>query len=132
MWSTTRLFYISNWFYNNYMVLNSRKHHFMLFGVTENEQFDLMCNDITLKHSSDEKMLGVTIDNKLSFDEHISYICKIANKKLNALSTINHYLKQNQKGILLQSFITFYFSYVPLIWMLSSKESAKKIINCCF
>ena len=63
------------------MVLNSRKHHFMLFGVTENEQFDLMCNDITLKHSSDEKMLGVTIDNKLSFDEHISYICKIANKK---------------------------------------------------
>ena len=111
------------------MVLNLRKHHFMLFGITENEQFDLMCNDITLKHSSDEKMLGVTIDNKLSFDEHIGYICKIANKKLNALSTTNHYLKQNQKGSLLQSFIIFYFSYVPLIWMLSSKESAKKIIN---
>ena len=30
-----------------------------------------MCNDITLKGNSHEKVLGVTINNKLSFDEHI-------------------------------------------------------------
>ena len=75
---------LSNWFYNNYMVLNLGKCHFMLFGVKENEQFDLIVNDITLKHSSHEKILGVTIDNKLSFDEHIINTCKTANKKLNA------------------------------------------------
>ena len=86
----------------------------MLFGVKENEQFDLICNDITLKHSSHEKILGVTIDNKLSFDEHIINICKTANKKLNALSRINHYMKQNQKEIL-SSFIISHFSYCPLI-----------------
>ena len=63
----------------------------MLFGVKQNEQFDLLCNDITLKHRSHEKILGVTIDNKFSFDEHI------INKKLNALSRANHYMKQNQK-----------------------------------
>ena len=73
----------------------------MLFGVKENEQFDLLCNNITLKHSSHEKILGVTIDNKLSFDEHIINICKTANKKLNAFSRINHYMKQDQKEILL-------------------------------
>ena len=65
----------------------------MLFGVKENEQLDLLCNDITLKQSSHEKMLGVTIDNKLSFNEHIINICKTANKKLSALSRINHYMK---------------------------------------
>ena len=53
------------------MVLNPRKCHFMLFGVKENGQFDLICNDIPLKHSSQEKILGVTFDNKLSFDEHL-------------------------------------------------------------
>ena len=93
------------------MVLNPGKCHFMLFGVKENEQFDLICNDITLKHSSHEKSLGVTIDNKLSFDEHIINICGTANEKLNALSRINHYMKQNQKKILLQSFIISHFSY---------------------
>ena len=40
---------LSNWFYDNYIVLNPGKCHFMLLGVKENEQFDLMCNDIILK-----------------------------------------------------------------------------------
>ena len=94
---------LSNWFYDNYMVLNPGKCHFMLFGVKENKQFDLICNDITLKHSSHENFLHVTIANKLSFDEHIINICKTANKKLNTLSRINHYMKQNQKEILFHS-----------------------------
>ena len=66
------------------MVLNPGKCHFMLFGVKENEQFDLICNDIVLKHSSHEKMLGVTIDNKLSFDEHIIN----SGKQLTKISTL--------------------------------------------
>ena len=74
---------LSNWFYDNYMVLNPGKYHFIMFCVKENEQFDLICNGITLKHSSLEKILGVTIDNKLSFDGHIVNICKTVNKKLN-------------------------------------------------
>ena len=96
---------LSNWFYDNYIALNPGKCHFMLSGVKENEQFGLLCNDITLEHSSHEKKLGVTIDSKLSFNEHIINICKRANKKLNALNRINHYMKQNQKEILLSSFI---------------------------
>ena len=115
---------LSNWFYGNQMVLNPGKCHFMLFGIKENEQFDLICNGISLKHSSHEKMLGVTIDNKLSFDEHI-IISKTATKKLNALSRIYHYMKQNQKEIL-SSFIS-HFSYCPLVWMFCSKKSTKKI-----
>ena len=54
-------------------------------------------------------------------------ICKTANKKLNVLSRINHYMKQNQKEILLSSFIISHFSYCPLIWMFCSKKSTKKI-----
>ena len=71
------------------------KYHFMLFGVKENEQFDLICNGITLKHRSHENILGGTTDNKLSFDEHNINICKTPNKNLNAVSRINHYMKQN-------------------------------------
>ena len=95
------------------MVLNPGNCHCMLFSVKENEQFDLLCNDITLKHSSHKNIFGVTIDNKLSFDEHFINICKTANKKLNALSTINHYMKQNQKEILFSFFIISHFSYCP-------------------
>ena len=64
-----------------------------------------MTTGITLKHSSHEKILGVTIDNKLSSDEH-NNICKAANKNLNVLSSINHYIKQIQKELLLSSLIS--------------------------
>ena len=40
---------LSNWFFDNYVVLNPEKCHFMLFGDKQNEQFDLICNNITLK-----------------------------------------------------------------------------------
>ena len=86
-----------------------------------------MYNDITLKNSSYENFLGVTIDNRLSFDEHIKNFCKTANKKLNTLSRINHYMKQNQKKNLFSPFMISRFSFCPLIWMFCSKMSTKKI-----
>ena len=48
-------------------------------------------------------------------------------KKLNAVIKIIHYMKKNQKGILLSSFIISYFSHRLLIWMFCSKKSTKKI-----
>ena len=77
----------------------------MLFGVNKDGNFNVMCNDVILKHISHENILGVTIDNTVSFDEHIINICKTINKKLNTFSRKNHYMKQNQKEILLSFFI---------------------------
>ena len=94
---------LSNWFYNNYMVLNSEKCHFMLLAVKENEQFDMIYNGITLKYSSHEKILGVTIDNKLCFHKHIINLCKAVNKRFNTVSRINHYMKKIKRKYYSQS-----------------------------
>ena len=34
------------------------------------------------------KLLGISIDNNLSFEDHISALCKIANNQLNAIGRI--------------------------------------------
>ena len=94
----------------------------MLFGIKGNEQFYLKCNDITLKNSSHEKVLVVTIDNNLSFDDHIINICETANEKRNTLSRKNHYMKQGNIIVIIS-----HFSYCPLIWMFRSKKSTKNI-----
>ena len=49
-------FILSNWVYDNYMVLNPGKCHVMLFGVKESQKLDLICKGITLKHSSHKKL----------------------------------------------------------------------------
>ena len=38
------------------------------------------------------KLLGITIDNELKFEDHITKICRKANSKLSALSRLARYL----------------------------------------
>ena len=69
---------LQKWFQNNFLVLNPGKCHFMLLGA-KNFSPDFICNGIIIKHSTSEKLLGVIIENKLEFKEHISKMCKKAN-----------------------------------------------------
>ena len=65
---------VTKWFYENYMVLNSGKCHFMCLGQnTVNETF--VYDNIEMKNSKEEKILGVIIDNKLRFKSHVKSLC---------------------------------------------------------
>ena len=46
-------------------------------------------DDIIIKNSLSEKILGLTMDNNLDFSDQISNICKTTNQKLNALFTVS-------------------------------------------
>ena len=85
------------------------------------------CDNITIKNVSEEKILGITVDNKLTFKNHLKNICKKANQKLNALARITKFTSPFQRKTLLNSFIKSQFSYCPLIWMFTSKGLNKEI-----
>ena len=42
--------------------------------------------EFSIENSDCEKLLGVKIDNKLTFDYHVSDMCKKANRKINTLA----------------------------------------------
>ena len=57
---------VTEWFFENYMVLNAGKYYFMYIGKgTENETF--IFKDTIINNSKEEKIAGVTIDNRLTF-----------------------------------------------------------------
>ena len=62
---------LSKWFYNNFMVRNPEKRSFMLLGVDDPLQTNLVCGDQILEKTIQEKVLGVTLDNKLNFATHL-------------------------------------------------------------
>ena len=74
-----------------------------------------------------KKILGITIDNKLTFKSHLKNICKKAHQKLNPLTRITKFTSSFQRKTFLNSFIKSQFSYCPLIWMFTSKELNKQI-----
>ena len=92
-----------------------------------NNLFYFPCDDIIIKNSLFEKILGLTIDNNLDFSGHISNIGKTASEKLNALFRVSANMNSDKCTLLINSFIESHFSYCPLIWMFCNKKSMKKV-----
>ena len=70
-------------FNENAMNANADKCHLL---ITTNEQRNIFVEGEQIQNSKSEKLLGVTIDNKLSFTGHVHKICEKASEKLNALA----------------------------------------------
>ena len=73
------------------------------------------------------KLLGITIDNELKFDEHLTNICIKANRKLTVLTRMRKYLDFNKVRLLFKSFFESQFKYCPLTWMFYSRKTNNRI-----
>ena len=117
---------VTKWFYENYMILNSGKCHFMCLGKnTENETY--LFNNTEIKNSSEDKILGITIDNKLKFKSHVKNLCRKASQKIWALSRLTNHLNDSEKKQIFNAIIKSQFSYCPLVWMFCSRQTSNMI-----
>ena len=76
---------------------NPDKCHFLL-SKNENVEANININENRISNTRFEKVLGVTFDNQLNFNHHISKICKTASNKLHALARVSHYIKTDDTG----------------------------------
>ena len=67
--------------------------------------------------SNDVKLLGITLDNNLKFDKHVSNLFSKANRQLSALTKVPKFLPFKKRRILFKAFIESQFKYWPLVWM---------------
>ena len=80
-----------------------------------------------LIHSKNVKLLGVFIDDELSFEDHVKSILKKGNQKLHALMRVSKYMSQEKLRLLMRTFIDSQFNYCPLIWMFHSRKLHHRI-----
>ena len=98
------------------MVLNPSKCCYMSFGSNPDKS-DLILEDNTKIPSAEEYViLGVTIDDRPTFYNHLKNLCKKIASKLDALTRIAPYLNHNQIRLIYNSFYKGQLSYCPLIW----------------
>ena len=76
---------------------------------------------LQFKKSREVALLGITIDDKLSFKTHIENICRKAKYKLHALQRIRKYFSTDKTNVLCNALKSIQFYYAPLIWMFSGK-----------
>ena len=101
------------WFEDNNMKMDSGKCHLFVSG-NKHENMWAKIGDDQIWESRTVKLLGITIDNELKFDEYISNVCKKAQKKLTVLTRIKKYLDFNKLRLLFKIFFDSQFKYCPL------------------
>ena len=107
------------WFENNSMKGNSDNCHLLLSTSTSSTA---NINGDIIKNSESEKLLGVTIDYKLNFEEHLTKVCDKASQKPNALARISSYMNINQRKRIMRALISSQFRYCPLVWFFCSRK----------
>ena len=68
-----------------------------------------------LQPATKETLLGTFIDSELSFEQHVSFICSKASKKLYALGSIASFMSFEKRKTLMKIFIESKLNYCPLI-----------------
>ena len=112
------------WFSDNQMKANISKCHLL---VNKKNEVTIRIGDTEIKNSEYEKLLGIKVDAKLNFNEHLNDIISKASRKVNALSRVMPYMNLSKKKKLVSSFFNSQFNYCPLIWMFHSRIINNKI-----
>ena len=82
---------------------------------------------VKIKCEQNVNLLGVNIDFMLSFDDHVTDICKKASKQLAVLKRLGRFLTKQGKLTIYNSFIVSNFNYCQLAWHLCSMSSTNKM-----
>ena len=111
------------WFENNLLKSNVDKCHLL---VSPSGAVSLRVSEYVIKNSECEKLLGVKFDNKLTFENHITGICRKASRKIYALARIALHMDLSKRSMVMNIFFTSQFNYCPLIWMYHNYTTNRK------
>ena len=114
------------WFFNNFLVLNSDKCPFLTLGAP-NTLPNIKCKNITIKSSTSEKLLGAIIDNKLDFTEHLNTVCIKKNLRLHAVNRISRFLSPEEHVLIINAYTKSLFNYCLFVWMFCYRRIMHKM-----
>ena len=118
-----------DWFKENGMSVNPGKFHGIIINRCGRHPNVHKMNFSGFEITTEKivNLLGIDIDYKLNFNKHIGSLCKKAGGQLNAICRMGKYVGEDEKKVLIQSFVYANFNYCPLVWFFSSPESLRKI-----
>lgn len=123
------------WTEMNHMALNPVKTKAMLITTRQKRQNLItefpklqVCNQ-TIEEVKDHKVLGVTIDNNLSWSQHVLNLSKNIAKKTYQLSRIKHYLNPHARKLFYTAHIQSSIDYASTLWDSASGNAMRPLTS---
>ena len=136
------LCHVSDWLKSNKLSLNVAKSNFLHFrnkNDTNNQRIKLFIDKSEIEEKEFAKYLGIIIDNKLTFAQHIDYLETKLNKGNAIIAKLRHFSPETVVRNLYFAHIQSHLNYGLLIWgnaaithlnkLKKSQEKAIKIMT---
>ena len=125
---------IHDWCNDNDMVINTEKSKSMIVGSChklQNADSDLkiLYEDILLENVENEKLLGIYIDNSLSWSEQINHMVSKISSRLGLLSRLRTYLPMEGLIMYYNGYILPLFDYCCTIWGETTYSNVERLFK---
>ena len=123
------------WCKSNGMILNRSKTKVMFVTTNQKRQrlnrqnLDLNFQNEPLNMISSDKILGVFVDNNLTWTDHIKYLTKKIASSIWLLSKIKKFLSQDHRVQFYKSYIQPHIDFCNIVWGSSSECNKLKIFR---
>ncbi len=108
---------MSIWFKVNKLSLNVSKTNYMIFnGNRRGEECNISIDGMNVNRVHVTKFLGVLVDDKLSWTNQITSVCKNVAKNTSILYKVKHILNSDSLYTLYCSLVLPYLNYACEIW----------------
>lgn len=123
---------ISNWLKANKLSLNATKTEHMFIASDDklkqiSSKAHVYIDGKQIKRVSSSKSLGVVIDERLSWADHVDYMTKKISSGLSGLRRVRDHIPQEIAIAIYKSLITPWFDYCDVVWDNLPKTSAERI-----
>ena len=110
---------VSDWLCSNKLTLNTSKTTFMIFK-TKGKKLDMhlgvKINQREIEQVKWTKFLGVRIDDKMTWKNHINYISNKTSKLSGIIAKLRHYVNKITLKNVYFTMIYPYFTYCNIVW----------------
>ena len=134
----------SEWYKENFLEGNLTKYQTMISSKQDTQDLDVEIDGrtisfqlyftlftaltLTIINTTDElKLLDVTIDEKLTFSEHISATCKKASSRVGVLMRLRKLIPVESKLRIYKAAILPYLTYCGVTWHFCKKSDSSKL-----
>ena len=100
---------------------------FKVFPERKRDQVELSVDSSQVKATDNVELLGVVIDNKLNFKNHISKLIKKVGRQIDVLNRFKHILSFSTKVRVYRAIIVPHFTYCSSVWHSCLKEDGDRL-----
>ena len=123
---------VSTWCKQNHMLIHPDKTKSMLIGTRQKLQLTPLILNLTIESTSiqqvsQHRLLGVELDDQLSWKPHTEKVCKKLSQNLFLLSKLKHYVGIVARKLFFKAHIKSHIDYASTVWDKCSENHFKRV-----